>query len=94
MTKEITIRGVRYASQVEAARILRVAPSHVSKARKSDRLDTVGLKVAGLLNGGRPAMPVTLDGVHYPTRIAACAGTGLHYRKLVAVIEAESRCGR
>lgn len=106
MTKGITIRGVRYTSQAEAARFWNVSPAHVCQAKKKGKLDTVGLKVAGIIGetGGRPqiqgpklpkgtgsaAISVTIDDVWYESIKKAQVATGLRRGKLSILGKAEA----
>lgn len=70
----VTIRGVTYSSEGEAARALGVLQTTISKALEQGRLDTVALNP----RGRRIAKAVTVNGVRYKSSYAAGKALGIH----------------
>ena len=68
----ILIRGKFYRSQKEAADILGLSQSTVSRAKCNGRLDTVGLGKVG-----RQGVPITIRGVTYPSMTEAAKALGV-----------------
>jgi len=73
--KPIEIRGVLYPSRKAAAEALGVIPSAVSNAYRAGTEQTCGL-------GYKAPVSCIIDGVHYPSIVAASRGTGIPYNKL------------
>lgn len=83
----VTIRGVTYGSIAEAAAALKVCPSAVSQANARGRLDSVANPLAN--KRGHSGIPVTVDGTHYPSKLAACEALGLRYQDLQYILEGQ-----
>ena len=75
--KPVTIRGVTYRSQTAAARALGVSNQAITTAVKRGNPDSAGTSTRK--KGGGPAYlkPITLGGVHYPSRKAAAEALGV-----------------
>lgn len=71
----VTIRGVNYPSERQAARALNLAPSVIRRALERGTQDRCGLNLRG-------QKPCTVEGVEYPSRIAASVATGINYKTL------------
>ena len=83
--KEVVIRGVRYASQTEAAESLGLTQGTISSAVKNGTLDGVGLGIGKKGHippdmRGQPSRCVELvvRGVRYPSHKAAAEALGVH----------------
>lgn len=77
----VIIRGVTYPSQIAAAKALGVRPDTVANALARGRLDTVGNGKGRAPRGpsqwgGRPAQPVTLAGIDFPSMSEASRKLG------------------
>lgn len=75
--KPITIRGVTYQSQTAAAEALGLSKQAITDAIKRGKPDSAG--TGPHKRGGGPAYfkPLTLGGVHYPSRKAAAKALGV-----------------
>ena len=85
VSKNVTIRGVEYASRGEASRALDVSMTCISSAIKRGTLDLVGLR--------RPhnRKPVIVNGAWYPSMLRASVETGIGIKKIrkIAVFAAK-----
>jgi len=70
---EIVVRGKVYVSTFEAAKDLGVRVERVREARREGKLDKLGLRQRHC------AIPVTIDGVTYPSTLNAAISLGLPY---------------
>lgn len=83
VTTPSVIRGVSYASDLEAAEALGVSSKTISMARARGTLEGVGLgRVAHNKKRGKP---VTIDGVEYISRAEAARQLGIPYHTVVSL---------
>jgi hypothetical protein len=82
LRKSITIRGVEYSSQREAALALGISAVAINRAKTFGRLDTVGLNPAR-----RDPVPVTIRGVLYPSEYAAAKAFGVRPNTIYKALE-------
>ena len=76
-SRPVTIRGKTYASMAEAAKDLGVSRQRIHQAVKNDKTDLVGTGTQNY-RGGRPLLPITINGKTYPSRKAAAKELGLN----------------
>lgn len=87
--KSVTIRGVSYKDQHEAATFLGVGQSTISRAMMRGTLDNVGLCGRNRKHGKSGSQPVTIDGTTYKSKKTARKSLGLGIRGLEDAIAKE-----
>lgn len=85
----VTIRGVEYPSTDAAAAAFGVTRDAINKARKSGRLDFVGIHPSRTRNQhGRPPLPVRIRGKVYPSAADAAKRLGVTVQTINTMIAA------
>lgn len=74
---KITIRGVEYSTQREAAKKLGLHTSTIHKAKKDGRLDTVGIL----------KQPIVIRGVEYESQVEAAKAIGVKASTIGGALE-------